>query len=183
MEPNDSIFAETGIIAYAMAPLRLPEGAKLNNQILWGSIGWATPATLGGALANPKNRTILITGEGSHQLTATEISTMMRNGLKPVIFVINNDGYTIERLLSDDPMDCFNDISCWNYSQLPKVFNGEVWTAQARTVGEFEQVLEQIKVVQKTKMCYIELFTDKMDVCELTRIALAGLKNKNAIKV
>lgn len=174
LEPNDRIFAETGIIAYAMAQLKLPEGVKLNNQILWGSIGWATPAAMGGAFANPENRTILITGEGSHQLTASEVSTMMRNGLKPVIFVVNNDGYTVERLLSNDPEDCFNDISSWNYSQLPKVFDGEVWTAQARTAGEFCEVLEQIKSIQKTKMCYVELFVDKMDVCELTRLALSG---------
>lgn len=182
LEPYDQIFAETGIIAYAMAPLRLPEGAKLNNQILWGSIGWATPAAMGGAFAGPENRTILITGEGSHQLTAMEISTMMRNGLKPVVFVINNDGYTIERLLSKDPTDCFNDIAQWNYSKLPDVFAGEVWTAQARTVGEFEEVLEQIKTIQKTKMCYVELFVDKMDVCELTRLALKGLNSRNPVK-
>lgn len=182
LEPYDQIFAETGIIAYAMAPLRLPEGAKLNNQILWGSIGWATPAAMGGAFAGPENRTILITGEGSHQLTAMEISTMMRNGLKPVVFVINNDGYTIERLLSKDPTDCFNDIAHWNYSKLPDVFEGGVWTAQARTVGEFEEILEQIKTHRKTKMCYVELFVDKMDVCELTRLALQGLNNRNPVK-
>lgn len=178
LEPNDQIFAETGIIAYALTPMYFPEGVKLNNQILWGSIGWATPASMGGALAEPEKRTILITGEGSHQLTVTEVSTMMRNGLRPIIFVINNDGYTIERYLSKDPTDSFNDIAKWHYSELPKVFDGEVWTAQVRTVGELEDVLKQINILQKTKMCYVELFMDKMDACELTKHALTGLKSK-----
>ena len=64
---------------------------------LWGSIGWATGATLGVALADPSRRTILFTGEGSHQLTATAVGTMGRYGLKPIIFVLNNEGYMVER--------------------------------------------------------------------------------------
>lgn len=33
------------------------------------------------------------------QLTVQEISTMLRQGLKPIIVVLNNDGYVIERLI------------------------------------------------------------------------------------
>jgi TPP-dependent 2-oxoacid decarboxylase len=36
-------------------------------------------------------------GDGSFQLTAQEVSTMLRHDDKPVIFLINNGGYTIER--------------------------------------------------------------------------------------
>jgi pyruvate decarboxylase len=45
------------------------------SQVLWGSIGYATGATLGAALAareledTPERRVILFTGEGSLQLT------------------------------------------------------------------------------------------------------------------
>ena len=64
----------------------------MHSQPLWGSIGWATGATLGIALADPSRRTVLFTGEGSHQMSAADIGTMGRNGLKPVIFVLNNGG-------------------------------------------------------------------------------------------
>lgn len=33
------------------------------------------------------------------QLTVQELSPMVRLGLKPIIFVINNRGYTVERLI------------------------------------------------------------------------------------
>lgn len=37
---------------------------------------------------------------------------MMRLGLKPIIFVLNNNGYTIERFLHG-PTGSFNDIVNW----------------------------------------------------------------------
>ena len=182
LRENDVIFSETGIVKFGMAPVRLPQGANLYNQVLWGSIGWATPAAFGAGIAlrnNPEKRVVLITGEGSHQLTAQEISSIMRYNLKPVIIVLNNHGYTIERVLSKDPMDAFNDIAIWNYSKLPHVFKGDVWTAQASTEFEFDEVLKQAEDKQKTKMCYIEIFADKMDLPEL---AQRTIKNRLAGK-
>ena len=44
----------------------------------------------------------LVTGEGSHPLTAQEVSRFHRFGLKPIIIVLNNDGYLIERLLCNE---------------------------------------------------------------------------------
>lgn len=168
LKPNDIIFVETGIIPHGFAPTRLQKNTDVNTQTLWGSIGWATAASLGGQIAAKDRRTILLTGEGSHQLTCTEISTMMRNNLKPIVIVINNSGYTIERVLSNDPFDYFNDIAKWDYSKLPKVFDGDVWVAQARTNLEFDKALEQAEAEQKSRMCYIELFTEKMDLPFLT---------------
>jgi pyruvate decarboxylase len=78
------------------------------NQIYYGSIGWATGALLGvevsrvevqKELNQPPGRTILITGEGSLALTMQEIGTVIKQELKPIIFIINNEGYTVERLI------------------------------------------------------------------------------------
>lgn len=176
IKPDDMLFVETGIIPYGVAPARLPNNVEMNTQTLWGSIGWATPACFGGQMADKNRRVVLITGEGSHQLTAQEISNIMKQGLRPVIIVLNNSGYTIERILSDDPWDSFNDIIKWDYSKLPQVFEGDVWVAQARTEKEFDQALIQAEKEQKTKMCYIEIFTEKMDVPELTKKIIDNLK-------
>lgn len=179
LKPNDIIFVETGIIPHGFAPTRLPENTEVNTQTLWGSIGWATPASFGGQMACKDRRTILLTGEGSHQLTATEVSTMMRNKLKPIIIVFNNAGYTIERVLSDDPWDFFNDIAKWDYSKLPQVFEGEVWVGQARTNAEFDKVLKQAEIEQESKLCYIEIFTAPMDLPHLTSQIMKSIKGMN----
>jgi TPP-dependent 2-oxoacid decarboxylase len=80
-----------------LGPAKPPKGARFHNQTLWGAIGWATPAAFGAAIGAPDRRTVLVTGEGSHQLTAQEVGQFHRHGLKPIIFLLNNNGYLIER--------------------------------------------------------------------------------------
>lgn len=182
LEPNDMIFVETGIIPHGFAPTRLQKNTEVNTQTLWGSIGWATAAAFGGQMAAKDRRTILLTGEGSHQLTCTEISNMMKNNLKPIVFVFNNNGYTIERILSDDPWDFFNEVIKWDYSKLPQVFEGDIWVAQAKTKDEFDKVLKQAEIEQKSRMCYIELFTGQMDLPNLTAKIVENIKNGNSFQ-
>ena len=73
LRPNDILISETGTSSLGLAPALMPRGATFHNQTLWGSIGWATPAAFGAAVAAPERRVVLVTGEGSHQLTAQEI--------------------------------------------------------------------------------------------------------------
>jgi pyruvate decarboxylase len=66
--------------------------------VLWGSIGYATAATLGVAFAASEEglgRVHCFTGDGSFQLTAQELSTMIRYGLAPVVWALRNDGYEV----------------------------------------------------------------------------------------
>ena len=100
------------------------------------TIGWATPAALGVALAAPGRRVLLFTGEGSHQLTAQEIGQFGRLGLKPIVFVLNNGGYLIERLLNRDPAIAYNDVAAWRYHQLPHALGCDGWfTARVASCG------------------------------------------------
>ena len=176
MHEGDNLVLETGLINLAGAKLKIKKNISVNNQILWGSIGWATGAALGVDLADKNARTILVTGEGSHQLSAQEISTMMRNNLKPVIFVINNGGYTIERLLSKDPLDKFNDIAGWNYSKLPYVFGENVYSISVSNDIELDEAFKTIEKEQQNKMCYIEMHFDMFELPELAKESMNNLK-------
>ena len=169
IKEDDIIFSETGLVEFGFATLELPKGAHLYNQVLWGSIGWATPAAFGANIAERNKRVILVTGDGSHQLTAQEVSSMMRYGVKPIIIVINNSGYTIERALCKNPMDLFNNIASWNYSKLPDVFNGKSWSIKVGTEQELHEALINAEQEQKDKLCYIEICTDKMDMPKLAQ--------------
>jgi indolepyruvate decarboxylase len=174
---NDIVIAETGLIPNGIAKIKFPQNVELHSQTLWGSIGWATPATLGACIANPNSRVILITGEGSHQLTAMEIGNMLRRGVKPIIIVINNNGYTIERLLSDSPDDEFNEIMQMNYSKFARVFEGDIWSTRVSTADDFDKALKVTQIMNK--LCYIEVCVDKNDVPELSKEVIGELK-KNA---
>lgn len=171
---NDIIFAETGILNNGVAEMKFPPNARLYTQTLWGSIGWATPAAFGAGIANPNSRVILLTGEGSHQLTCMEVGNMLRHGLKPVVVVLNNNGYTIERLLSDNPDDKFNDIMQMNYSKFARVFEGDIWSTRVTTADDFDKALKVTQIMNK--LCYIEACTEKMDIPDLTREVISEAK-------
>jgi len=160
LRPDDILIAETGTTSMGLGFALMPTGSTFQNQTLWGAIGWATPAAFGAALSAPNRRTILITGDGSHQLTAQEVSQFHRFGLKPMIFVLNNGGYLIERLLCKDPEIYYNDIAQWHYQKLPAALGCDGWfTARVTTCGELD------KAIQEAEACgagaYIEVVADK----------------------
>lgn len=170
LKPNDIFICDTGIALFGTAPMKFPDKLKFENQFFWASIGWGTPAALGTNLAKIYRRTILLTGEGAHQLTVQEISNIISHNLHPVIIVINNSGYTIERMLSKNPNDNYNNINSWDYTKLPAIFGKNVFAGQARTNKEFDDLLKLAETEQKTKMCYIEVFTEKSDIPEFAKI-------------
>src|SRR6266404_5440440 len=160
LRPDDILIAETGTTSMGLGFALMPTGSTFQNQTLWGAIGWATPAAFGAALSAPNRRTILITGDGSHQLTAQEVSQFHRFGLKPMIFVLNTGGYLIERLLCKDPEIYYNDIAQWHYQKLPAALGCDGWfTARVTTCGELD------KAIQEAEACgagaYIEVVADK----------------------
>ena len=87
------MLADQGTACFGAAALTLPRGCRLIVQALWGSIGYTLPATFGVQTAEPQRRAILLIGDGAAQLTVQELGSMLRDGLKPVIFVLNNQGY------------------------------------------------------------------------------------------
>jgi len=144
LRPGDILVAETGTCMMNMTPMLLPEGVGFQMQALWGSIGWATPAAEGICMANKQGRTIVVTGDGSHQLTANEIGVMGRYGIKPVIFVLNNAIYGVEIVVSELGHK-YDDLQNWNYSQLPAVMGCHDWfCTKVTTVAELDQAIERI---------------------------------------
>jgi indolepyruvate decarboxylase len=158
LRPGDIVVAETGTASMGLGFAHLPQDATFLNQTLWGSIGWATPAAVGAAAAAPERRVVLITGEGSHQMTAQEIGQFERLGLRPVVFVVNNNGYLIERLLCKEPSIAYNDVAQWRYTALPHAFGCEGWLVRRVTTNaELDAALID---ASKSKVgVYIEVVT------------------------
>lgn len=174
IKENDIIITDIGTVTHGVSQMKVPEHVELEFQALWGSIGWATPAALGASIAKPQSRIILITGEGAHQITALEIGTMLKYGLKPVIIVVNNNGYSIERLLANDTDAKFNDIVQINYAKFARVFEGDVWATKTSTQEDFDKALKVTQIMNK--MCYIEACIDKLDVPQLSRDMIFAVK-------
>ena len=146
LRAGDIVVSETGTAMFHINAMRLPPGVRVECQGMWGSIGWATPAALGVAMANTTGRTWLVTGDGSHQLTLNELAVMGRYGIKPVIFVLNNGLYGIEDVISERG-HAYDDLAPVNYHLLPEAFGCKGWlTAKVGTVAELDKVLADIEV-------------------------------------
>ncbi len=177
LKENDIIFAEIGMVPHGMAGIKYPDNIEYHSQLLWASIGWATPAAFGACISDFTKRIILITGEGAHQMTAMEIGNMLRYNLKPVIIVLNNKGYTIERLLCNNPDAEFNDIVQLNYSKFARSFEGEIWSTRVETAEDFDKALKVTQIMNK--LCYIEVCVDSTDIPTLTKEYFNKAKQDN----
>jgi len=117
------------------------------------SIGYSVGAVLGAALAarelpdGGERRVILFVGEGSLQLTVQEISTIIKSGLKPILYFprlkgdLTSDSSSIIkdirlRSLSTEGTSAFfveslvtcrayNNVANWKYGKLLEVFGAE----------------------------------------------------------
>jgi indolepyruvate decarboxylase len=161
LRPGDVLVVEDGTSSAGAGRLTLPEGCTyISGAVVWCSIGYATGALLGAALASPGRRHILLTGEGSLQMTAQELSTVLRHDLAPFIFVNQNAGYTVERAVLGKAAK-YNDVAGWRYSELPHVLSREksAETYVVRTGNELRQVLES----PHSGLVFAECVMDKYD--------------------
>lgn len=165
LKDKDIVVVETGTFGYGMSQVRLPAGAEYISQQGWQSIGYATPAAFGACIAEPDRRVLLFTGEGSLQVTVQEISTMLDNGCRPILFILNNSGYTIEKYLNIKTSNQqYNEIPNWHYTQLAEAFGGKAFTVEVRTNQELDEAISAAEQAQTSQLCMIEMIvTDSMD--------------------
>ena len=175
IEKDSIVIAETGVSLFSAAEMLMPDGTTFIGQTFYGSIGYTVGATLGASMAAQARRTVLFVGDGSFQVTCQDLSTMIRNHLKPIIFLINNDGYTIERVICDRP---YNDIQPWHYHKLVDVFGGGVGL-EVRTEGELEDALG--KAVTTDGLVFIEIHTGRLDCPESLRSAGRSMATANQL--
>ena len=168
LRPDDIVIAENGTSLSGVTAMSLPAGAQVIYQALWGAIGYSLPATFGSLMAAPGRRHVLFIGDGSFQLTVQELSSILRHHLTPIIFLINNDGYTIERLILGEKSS-YNDIQPWKYSSLCDIFAAGA-RFDSRCVSSVEQLEIALEAAGAAKSCFfIEVMMDRMDAPDSLR--------------
>ncbi|EGT0662101.1 indolepyruvate decarboxylase [Citrobacter werkmanii] len=178
LAPDDIILVDQGTAAFGAAALTLPSGAEVLVQPLWGSIGYALPAAFGAQTASPDRRVILIIGDGAAQLTIQELGSMLRDGQSPVILLLNNDGYTVERAIHGANQR-YNDIAGWNWTQVPQALSHECQAECWRVTQavQLEEVLARLSRPQRLSL--IEVVLPKADLPELLRTVTRALESRN----
>ena len=191
---GDIVLSETGTPSVGGRDFVLPPHTQLINSSIWLSIGYMLGAAQGAALAQRDlitagggrpGRTILFEGDGSLQMTVQEISTIIRHKLDMTIFVINNDGYTIERWIHGMEAS-YNDVAPWRYLKAAEFFGADdedaeykVTTRRASTWGELETVLAEDEVRDGKGFTMIEVMMAKEDAPECLKKLVRTVQKRN----
>ena len=142
LDSKTTLLVETGDSWLNGMYTRLPGGARFEIEMQYGSIGWSVPASFGYAKGlEPDRRLVSVIGDGSFQLTAQEVSNMIRHKQETLIFLVNNRGYVIESAIHDGP---YNYYKNWDYAGLIDVFNageGGGLGLIASTAGELAEAI------------------------------------------
>jgi alpha-keto-acid decarboxylase len=163
LTPGNIVLADQGTSFYGMAGHRLPSGVTFIGQPLWASIGYTLPAALGAGLAHLDRRPVLLIGDGAAQLTIQELGSFSRHGLAPVVVVVNNDGYTVERAIHGRDA-YYNDIVAWNWLDVPKALGVRNHLAfRAETYGELDEAFTAA-AAHRDKMVFVEAVVSRSDV-------------------
>jgi indolepyruvate decarboxylase len=166
LTPGNVVLADQGTSFYGMASHRLPHGVTFIGQPLWGSIGYTLPATLGAGLAHPDRRPVLLIGDGAAQLSIQELGVFSREGLAPVVVVVNNDGYTVERMIHGKTAP-YNDIVRWSWTDIPNALGVTNHLAfRAMTYGELDDALVAA-TKHRDRMVLIEAVVPRLDIPDL----------------
>ncbi|KAI8091119.1 pyruvate decarboxylase PdcB [Gilbertella persicaria] len=188
MEENAIICAETGTAEFACLNMDGPKGSTYITQFVWGSIGFTVGAAVGAALADRSRRVYLFVGDGSFQLTAQELSVFLRHGLTPVIFLLNNDGYLIEKLIHG-PHRSYNNFQMWEYSKALDFFGGRLeknlangstpvgFEGKVTNRNEFEEAMKTVQS-QPNKIHFVEVIMPQFDAPRELELLVALSENR-----
>ncbi|CAG8367855.1 unnamed protein product [Penicillium salamii] len=195
LRAGDIVMTETGTASYGGQSFALPAGTMLINSSIWLSIGYMLAACQGVSLAQremmednsrPRGRTILFEGDGSLQMTAQAISDIIRNKLEVTIFVLNNNGYTIERIIHGFSED-YNDVQPWRNLEAPHYFGAPkddpsypVRTVSAQNWAQLRAILHDPDLQEGKGLNIVEVAMNMDDAPKSLRKFVEYLKKRNS---
>ncbi|KAK4771295.1 hypothetical protein SAY87_031827 [Trapa incisa] len=149
---------------FSRDPVPFSIAPRLSNKLGLEAAVEAAAAFLNKAVKPVMGRRVIACiGDGSFQVTAQDVSTMLRCGQNSIIFLINNGGYTIEVEIHDGP---YNVIKNWNYTGLvDAIHNGEgkCWTKKVFCEEDLVEAIETATGPKKDCLCFIEVIAHKDD--------------------
>lgn len=146
----------------------LKQGSFVSSAA-WQCIGFETGAASGAQLGSGK-RAWTVAGDGGFMMVCQSLSTLARNKLNAVIFVMSNQVYAIEQVYVDitafqpgpqHTFDTFDILPKWNYLALATAFGAE--GIRVETVDELKAALTRIRKI-KDRPVLVEVVIPQKDL-------------------
>jgi indolepyruvate decarboxylase len=136
---NTAVIADIGDCLFGAADMTMHNGNLFLSPAFYTSMGFAIPGALGVMMAKPHLRPIVLIGDGAFQMSFGELSTLVNRNLNPIVIVLNNGGYSTERVIKDGG---YNNLRNWSYHTVGDLFFGGSG-AEVRTEEELETAVNK----------------------------------------
>jgi len=158
LDESTPVTADVGDAIFGGVGIRTSRRADFIAPGYYMTMGFAVPAAIGVAAARPASRPVVLVGDGAFQMTGIELSTALRLGQRPVVLVINNEGYGTMRKLRDGR---FNVITQWNYAKICDLIGGGVGE-EVSTKGGLDQAIS--RALQRDTLTVIDVKVPRDDI-------------------
>jgi indolepyruvate decarboxylase len=169
VDEDMAIVADIGDCLFGAADLVVHHRNQFLSPAFYTSMGSAIPGALGVQLARPDIRPIVLVGDGAFQMSCNELSTIVARKLNPIVFVLNNHGYTTERIILSGS---FNNIADWEYHRITEMIGGGIG-AVVETEGDLEEVISA--AILSDEAFIIQVVVDFDDISPALKRMTKGL--------
>lgn len=174
LDENSVVVCDTGDALFGAIGLRTAKRKEFIGDAYYLTMGFGVPASIGIMAADPKKRVFVIVGDGAFQMTGMELSTAAKNGMAPIVIVLNNDGYGTQRIIIEGQ---FNEIHPWDYTKVCEVIRaGQASVVQ--TKGQLDGALRN--AISSDQLHIIEVRVPRGSCSHTLRMMaeeLAALRN------
>lgn len=162
------VYGVSSAMYVASNAMGMKQGSYISSAA-WQCIGFETGAASGAQLGSGK-RALTIAGDGGFMMVCQSLSTLARNNLNSVIFVMSNGVYAIEQVYVDvtafeagpqHKFDSFDILPKWDYMALAQAFGAKGFKVE--TVEELKRVLPLIKKI-KSQPVLVEVCIPEKDL-------------------
>ncbi len=158
LDEKSVVICDIGDSLFGAADLSVHQHTEFLSPAYYTSMGFAVPAAVGAQSNRPRRRPLVFVGDGAFQMTGQELSTIVKEGLNPIVFVLNNKGYSTERVINEGP---YNDIHDWAFHKIPDVLRAGTGY-EVRTEGDLDRVLRAVDKDTKA-FSIVNVHLDKND--------------------
>lgn len=159
IDENTVLVNDSGDSLFAADDIQTREGTSFLGPAYYASMGFAVPAALGAALADPFRHVVALVGDGAFQMTGIELVTAKRLGLTPTVIILNNRSFASLRAMGHETADFVN-IAALDYAKLAEALGGRGFVIE--TGDELREALPAAK--DSDAFCVLDVRLEAADV-------------------
>lgn len=171
VRPNDIVIAELGTSAFGSLNIKLRKNSLFISQLNYSSIGYTIGAALGATIAmkhSHHERILLFIGDGSFQVTCQDISNILKRQPNFIMFLLNNNGYTIERVIQEP--DCsYHNINQWQYQKTFDYFYPSINHSKSFSLKSEKDLNLFLTAPLPLTPTFVEVHLDELDAPEILK--------------